>query len=287
MGHFALTRRDDRLPAHATDRARLDSLVEASIAELSHSPAPRRLLGCEPWRGFEADPDFGSPNTTPRSVRANFVSCHPPSGAIKAITGPDPVGVIQAANTRAIELLDYVIRDLQGKRDKIRASAATAATVEDIPTREALRTRFRMNADDRSIWTGSGARTVLTLIRRFQGARQILADGWLRYTCLGAATITLGKCDVTEGNGCTADTRAVSCGGHSRIVLCAPWWSDDLGINMLDAQARTLLHEALHIYFGFIGDRESGNFANAHCYDQFVFDMNWLDVPTALVGSCP
>jgi hypothetical protein len=279
MEHFALTRRDDRLPAHGTVRARLDSLVEASIAELSDSPALRRLLGFEPWRAFEAGPDFGSPNTTPRSVRANFVSCHPPSSAIKAITGPDPVGVIQAANTRAIELLDYVIRDLQGKRDKIRAGAATAATVEDIPTREALRTRFRMNADDRSIWTGSGARTVLTLIRRFRGARQILADGWMKYTCVGGASFPLGNCGRLS---CGDGDFAWTCPGHSRIVLCRSFWDDDP-----DGQAGTLLHEAVHIYFGFIGDQEQGNFTNAHCYEQFVLDMNWLDVPVALVGSCP
>ncbi len=54
-----------------------------------------------------------------------------------------------------------------------------------------------------------------------------------------------------------------------------------------DGQAGTLVHEALHIYLGFIGDQESGNFANAHCYEQFVLDMNWLDVPVAFVGSCP
>lgn len=277
MNHLALARRENR--------ERLDSLVEASLAELrSFQPTPRRA--------FEADSNFGSPATGPRPVRASFVSCQPPSAAIAAITGPDPVSSIQAANTRAIELLDYVIRDLEGKRDEIRAGRPTADVVEDLPTRDALQRRFRMNADDRSIWTSSGARSIRSLIRRLRGARQILADGWMRYVCVGLPTIdfTLGgrRCRSDPNDGCVGDTVAAACPGVSQIVLCRPFWRDaDNNVRSLDFRASTLLHEALHIYFGFIADQGTGNFANAHCYEQFVLDMNWVDVPGEFVGSCP
>ena len=107
---------------------------------------PRRIME-DAFEGWEA-PDFGSPLRTARKVNPKFVSCNPPSAAIEAITGPDPAGVIQAANTRAIALLDYVIRDLQDKRDQIRSGATTTDVVEDLPTRELLRTRFHMNADE-------------------------------------------------------------------------------------------------------------------------------------------
>ncbi|MGH6841075.1 MAG: hypothetical protein ACREDV_03145, partial [Methylocella sp.] len=281
MEPFAPTSHDVRIRPRTKDPRGLDAFVESSLAELwSFRPVPRRA--------FEADPDFGSPDTPARQVRASFVSCVPPSAAVKAITGPDPVGTIQAANTRAIALLDYVIRDLEGKRSSIRAGATTADAVEDIPVRDSLRTRFRMNADDRSIWTGTAARSVLTLIRRFRGARQILADGWMRYTCIGPGPglppVPLGDCGRIR---CEGLDQAWSCGGHSRILLCGRWWTDDLGTNLLDSQAGTLLHEALHIYFGFIGDQEQGNFTNAHCYDHFVFDLNWLDVPAIFVDACP
>ena len=267
------------------DQARLNSLVEASLAEVGSAPPipgsfltrPRRIME-DTFEGWEA-PDFGSPLRTARKVNPKFVSCNPPSAAITAITGPDPAGVIQAANTRAIALLDYVIRDLQDKRDQIRSGATTTDVVEDLPTRESLRTRFHMNADDRRIWTATGARSVLTLIKRFRGARQILADGWMKYTCVGGASFPLGNCGRLS---CSPGDQAWTCPGHSRIVLCAAFWTDSP-----DGQAGTLVHEALHIYFGFIGDQESGNFANAHCYEQFVLDMNWLDVPAAFVGSCP
>jgi peptidoglycan hydrolase-like protein with peptidoglycan-binding domain len=233
---------------------------------------------------------FGSPQRTARPVRANFVSCHPPSAAIRAITGPDPVGTIQKANTRAIQLLDKAINDLQNTRSKIVAGAAPATTV---PRRmaTALRCRFAMNPNDRKIWTGSDRGSVHVLIRRIRGARQILADGWMKYTCLGAAapaTVTIARggrsCTVT---GCEAKEQAFTCGGNSRIVLCPPWWQDNLGIAKLDAQAGTLLHECFHIYFGFIGDQEKGNLANAHCYEQLVFTLNGLAIPKRFKSSCP
>jgi hypothetical protein len=65
-------------------------------------------------------------------------------------------------------------------------------------------------------------------------------------------------------------------------MLCRPFWDFDPIF-----QAATLLHEALHIYFGFLGDEEQGNFTNAHCYEQFVLDLNWIDVQAGFVGSCP
>lgn len=225
---------------------------------------------------------------TVRPVNAKFVSCYPPSNAIAAITGRDPVGTIQKANTRAIELLDNVIKQLKTTRKKIVAGAKpTAPTVSNL-MRQALQHRFRMNVNDRNIWIRSGSGSIDVLIRRFQGARQILADGWMRYVCLGRANVnfTLGG-KTCAGQGCTGNTRAVSCGGISQIVLCVPWWRDPAGDNQarLNNQAKTLLHECLHIYFEFIGD--TGNLANAHCYDHFVLDLNSLPIPADRIHSCP
>lgn len=263
----------------------VDKVFDELAIPRSFMPRPRRIM--EDELDFMEDKlDLGSPRQPPRQVRASFVSCNRPSAAIEAITGPDPVGTIQAANTRAIELLDFVIDEPQDAHKKIVAGAAPAfPTISPAVTR-ALECRFQMNANNRNIWTRRGSGTVDVLIRRFRGARQILADGWMRYVCLGRPTInfTLGG-KTCAGVGCDAGTRARSCGGISQIVLCEPWWSDDLGIDKLDAQARTLLHEAIHIYFEFIND--TGNLANAHCYDQFVFNLNWLDVPERVKSRCP
>jgi hypothetical protein len=220
-------------------------------------------------------------------VRASFVSCQSPGAAIAAITGPDPVGVITRANTRAIEMLDNAINQLQVARNSIRGGAAPAAPVVSDAVRQALQGRFRLNTGDRNIWTQSGSRTVLTLIRRLRGARQILADGWMKYTCLGPATVTLNSPDgrTCTGPCCVNRVVACSCGGFSRIILCKPFWRDGHNnVQSLDFQGSTLLHEAVHIYFEFIHD--AGNVANAHCYEQFVLDLNGLPVPEDFTHSC-
>ena len=212
-------------------------------------------------------------------VRANFVDCNRPNAATAAITGADPVGTIRKANARAIELLDTAITQLRSTRQRIVAGAAAGFPTVSDAAGQALQNRFGLDANTRAIWTSTAARSVHILIRRMLGARQILADGWMRYTCLGAPTVTLGAC---AGSGCPADRparRAVSCGGHSRIVLCRAWWAD----NVTD-QASTLMHECFHIYFAFIQD--AGVFANAHCYEQLVLDLNGLAPQPGFEHAC-
>jgi hypothetical protein len=220
-------------------------------------------------------------NQLQRRVNPNFVSCNPPSVAIAATTGSDPVGVITAANTRAIELLDNAIDELQHTRDQIVAGEPVAWPVISDTTASALQNRFHIDANDRNVWTGRGEGTVDVIIRRLRGARQILDDGAMRYQCLGGANVdfTFGGVHCV-GAGCTGGTRAVSCAGASRLVLCTPFWSDPA-----DDQASTLMHECFHIYFAFIGD--TGNLANAHCYEQFVSELNNVPVPAIFVGMCP
>ncbi len=223
---------------------------------------------------------FDSPTRLPRPVRASLVSCGRPTAAFAAVVGADPVATIGRANSRAIAMLDSAIKLLHGTRSRIINGAPAAAPTIPTRVRDALRGRFRIDTDVRANWTGTGARSIHVLIRRLRGARQILADGAMRYTCLGPATISLGGC---TGPGCPPDRpdrRAISCGGHSRIVLCRAWWSDGL-----DEQAATLIHECFHIYFGFIHD--GGNFGNAHCYEHLVLNLNGVAVPTPFAASCP
>ncbi|QSA97008.1 hypothetical protein [Methylococcus sp. EFPC2] len=285
-----------------------DDLFDELIDEFARSaPAIRRAVPYRPRRirrdefDFMEDEfelldefdlmdefEFGSPGQRPRPVRANFVSCNRPNAAIRAITGPDPVGVIQAANTRAIALLDGAINELTAERNRVVRAGAAPASVR-VGIRGALERRFRMNALDRRIWTGTGARSVLILIRRLRGARQILADGWMRYICLGLPTIdfTLGgiRCRSDPNDGCVGDTVAAACGGASQIVLCRPFWRGlSNSVQNRDFQASTLLHEALHIYFGFIQD--TGIFANAHCYEQFVLDVHGLPAQAGFEAAC-
>jgi hypothetical protein len=206
----------------------------------------------------------GSTTGIRRRVRAGYVSCRNPSAAIRRVTGANPVGAIQAADRRAIELLDDIIGELSGTRRAIRRGAPLAwPTVTDCVSR-GLRQQFGLNPNRRRIWTSRGRRSVYIIIRRLRAARRILHTGWMKYTCLGPRRLRWRSC---SGPGCvhtaTSETDAFSCAGIYRIWLCRPWWNSSLA-----ERALTLIHEALHIYFPHIGDR--GRLANAHSYDRFI-----------------
>ncbi|MEK6337411.1 MAG: DUF4157 domain-containing protein [Acidobacteriota bacterium] len=257
---------------------------EAHRAEQVVSAQPWRPASKVAWNQALQSVSPGGPTMSGvlrRRVNPNFVSCNPPTPAIAAVTGPNPVAVITAANTRAIEMLDSVIDELQGTRNSIVGGAeASFPTVSDGLATQ-LANRFHLDAGNRAIWTGRGEGTIDVLIRRLRGARQILNDGAMRYQCLGGANVnfTFGGVPCV-GPGCGGQTRAVSCTGASRLVLCAPFWGDTA-----DDQAATLMHECFHIYFGNIGD--AGNLANAHCYEQLVFDFNGVAINPLFVGACP
>jgi len=217
------------------------------------------------------------PNLIQRLVRPNLVSCRNPTAAQQATVGADPVGTLDAANTRAVELMDNAIATLEFNRNAILAGAEpTSPTVGDA-TAAALQSRMRINPSNRAVWTGTGIGSVQLLIRRLRMVRNLLGGGWLSYTCIAPAAINTATC---AGPACGGATRAASCEGVSRLFLCTPFWADSA-----DDQAGTLMHESFHIYFGFIDD--VGHEGNAHCYEQLVFDLNGVAINPAFVGSCP
>ncbi len=224
-----------------------------------------------------SDHHFQAADQLQRLVRPSYVSCNPPSPAIAAITGADPVGALSAAVDRAVELLDNVIDELETTRNNIIAGAPAAAPTISDAVALAIRNRFRINPENRNVWTGSGAGSIYVLLRRFRAVRSLLDGGWIRYTCLAGAYINTPSC---AGPGCVGATRAAACPGVTRIFLCRPFWA-----GTLDDRARILIHESHHVYYGFIGD--TGHLGNAHCYAQFVLELNNLTVPAIYVGMCP
>lgn len=211
-----------------------------------------------------------------REVREGRVSCRNPSARLQATVGADPVGTIRAADARAIAMIDTVLDTLEGSRDRIIGGAPIGWPAISDHVALSLQNRFGLDPNSEEVWTGRSARSVDVIIRRYRAARRLLSGGFLRYTCIGARNPPPDPC---VGPGCGGETRAFTCGGVSRISLCGPWWSDSL-----DDQANTLVHEVLHIYFPHIGD--TGHLANAHCYDQFLFDLNNLPVPALFQGAC-
>ena len=101
------------------------------------------------------------------------------------------------------------------------------------------------------------------------------------FLSIRSATVSLGALNVligANGSGKSNLVRAFEMLGRIADGELAFFVS-------LNGGASTLVHEALHIYFGAIAD--AGNFANAHCYEQLVLDLNGLPVPANFEAMCP
>lgn len=211
-----------------------------------------------------------------REVREGMVSCRNPSDRVRKIVGDDPVATIRAADARAIEMLDNVIEELDSSRASVLAGEPASWPNLSDRLGAALRDRFGLDPNNEEIWTGTGAGTVHVIAKRFRAVRGLLSSGFIKYRCLAT-----GRIDTSffTGKGCEEGDWAFSFAGESHVFLCKPWWKDSR-----DEQANTLVHEALHIYFPHINDK--GHLTNAHCYDQFLSDLNDAPIPLSSQGFC-
>ena len=203
-----------------------------------------------------------------RKVVDARVSCHgyPRTYPIFTVIGTtDPVGVIRAADSRAITLLTNVIDELTHIRNAIIGGEEPNWPLISDGLADAMRRYLRLDANNAAVWRGTGPRTVFMAIRWLRNIRRTLQGGWLRYTCIGTD--------------CEADDWAYTYVGVHRLYLCRHFWTDTL-----DNQALTLIHEVSHIYYG--TDDVGGGIGNAHCLEQFVTEANGLAVSPGFIGSC-
>jgi len=215
------------------------------------------------------------------TVREANVSCaaYPRSYPIfTAIGTDDPVAVIRAADTKAIELLDSTIAELEHARSRIVDDGQPVAwpTVSD-HTAASLRTRMLLDPNDSAIWTGTGPRTVAFVVKWLKNIRKILDGGHVKYTCLDVDT------------DCPSGTWASAIPGQYRIYLCRKWWrggdgSETEAVKLLN-RASSLIHEASHIYYDTVDDAGRGIW-RADCLEQLVSDLSGEHIPAAFEEAC-
>ncbi|MCF6155899.1 MAG: DUF4157 domain-containing protein [Candidatus Brocadia sp.] len=199
-----------------------------------------------------------------RRVEAGRVSCErfPRTYPIfTAIGTDDPVGVLEEADARAIEMLNHVIDELTHIRGRVQAGEPPL--IADVVAL-ALRNRWHLDPDNQNIWTRTGPRTVEIIIRWYTNIRNTLDSGRLRYVCLGPT--------------CTAGDWARTIPGIQRIRLCRLFWGASI-----DNRALTLIHEVGHVYYGL----RHAEGPIAHCLEQFVADLNGVAILPEFVGVCP
>jgi hypothetical protein len=194
----------------------------------------------------------------------------------------DPVGVITAAETRANQMMDDVINDLDFTRQQIIGGAPAGwPTISD-----ALATGLRLmglDPDDAALWTapaGTGERSVPLLLRRLRLIRGTIGAGSFFFFCLGTGKPTLGNCAAASGADICDGAVAATCAGEFLTAFCPDFWSNDP-----EDQAARIIHESAHNFATFIG--HTGRFTNAECFARLV--QVYAGVPNAVqrVDLCP
>lgn len=211
-----------------------------------------------------------------RKVVKSKVDCQNPSKKMQKTVGKDPVATLTAADARAIKQIDLVISVLEGGRQRIIDGAPIAWPTLSDAVAVGLKKRFGLDYNDKAVWTGTGTNSVFILIQRYKAVRDLLNSGKLNYICLAPKKI---KRSYYTGEGCAGEW-AFAFDGENEMFLCKPWWKASA-----DHKATTLMHEAIHVVYAAIGD-DGTKTSNAHCYEQYLADINGISVPKAFKGSC-
>lgn len=116
---------------------------------------------------------------------------------------------------------------------------------------------------------------------RLYDAAKILDGGWIHYYCWGSPSQCL-ECSRQP------PTYFACSSFKGKYVICLgqafwkAWQAHDEA-----TLASTLLHEALHIYFGtLISHGETGRYGNANCYERYVIRFNNQFLHSATDTSC-
>lgn len=210
---------------------------------------------------------------------ANKVSCGASTPLHVPATPPfdiaDPVGVITDAESRANELLDGAIDELDYTRQQILAGSPIGWPTISDGLASAIQV-MGLDPGSEKLWKGRGLNTAELLLRRLHLIRGTIGTGSFFFTCLGPTSGTIGSCSGSICQG--ADAR--SCGGSFRIVLCTGFWERDS-----ENQGSEILHESAHNFADFIQD--VGREGNAACYARFAEIVAGVDEAEQRTDLCP
>lgn len=254
---------------------------DVAFAKGAYQPdtgAGRRLIAHELAHTIQQGQNDQGENSraVQRKVVTSKVDCRSPSKKQQKTVGKDPVGTIASADARAIKMIDLVISVLEGGRQRIIGGAPIAWPTLSDAVAVGLKKRFGLDYNDKAVWTGTGAGTVFKIIARYKAVKTLLESGKLHYICLAPKKI---KRSYYSGEGCAGEW-AFAFDGENEMFLCKPWWQASA-----DNKATTLMHEAIHVVYAGVGD-DGAKLKNAHCYEQYLADINGVSVPKAFKGSC-
>ena len=177
------------------------------------------------------------------------------------LSGSQAFDIINQANSLAIELIRQAESTLF-VLPSIEPDSANPTTVA------ALQNRFGLGITD-----PADLQFIPKLEFEYKQVKDYLDGGYTFYICrdpgctspLTDAFTLLGGTDVEN---------------HT-IHLCSAFWNTDAS-----DQAATILHEAFHIHWDQVHDRGSPQVHNAHCFEQFAFDLKGIPINSQLADAC-
>jgi hypothetical protein len=116
---------------------------------------------------------------------------------------------------------------------------------------------------------------------RLRRAAEKLDGASVRYFCWGSPAHCPECTDPPSGY------YACSSWGQRNVICLGQGFWEDCRARDTVSMASTLLHEALHIYFGqLIRHDEHARYNDVNCYLRFVFRANGLSLPSRVANHC-
>jgi hypothetical protein len=224
--------------------------------------------------GYGRHLENGAP-AAPAALVRTFTCSAADSTNVETVLGRAPLaGELQAAVERAAKLAVQLGTD---GASALRASPRTAATNRFFQEAFSVSPDFvppRRPAG--ATWRDLGELVAI----RLSNAVRILEGGFIRYFCWGNPTHCPECPDDPPGY--------FACSSFGiRYVICigTAFWRV-YAAGDFDTMASTLLHEALHIYFG-TTVTDDGRTGNANCYERFVIRLAGRFLHPATAANCP
>ena len=220
------------------------------------------------------------PNTVAvRKLRCTAADLAAISGVVgRPVSAAEARTAITTSVEQAVQLLLNAARPLSRPRPAVGTDARVMLW-------QHFQDAFAVSPDFVPSWRPAGAQWDRgSVVReRLRCAARILSNGSIRYRCWGPLSCR----DFAEP--WVPEDWARVRSGELRICLGESFWRA-FGNRRDDDLASTILHEALHIYFGSIRDpeerRRHGPFAIAACYERFVLLMNRIELPQYVRDNC-
>lgn len=194
----------------------------------------------------------------------------------KALRVSIPIPELRAAVQRA---LDLAVSLLNSAAPKLQISP------RDASVRDLFRRCFGTTPEFVPAWKPASAKWVdrgdLVAIRLW-AASKILAGGFIRFFCWGRQT------HCSECSDSPPTYFACSSWGKQYVIcLGSSFWTTPDGVDLNLNRAATLIHEAMHIYFGrLVGHGEKGRYGDANCYVRFALEVNGKPIPGRVRTRC-